>query len=127
MAIKTTANLAKAIQAIEAKRVEQKEGLVKEFNKTIESFDPVNLLKDTINQVTNSPGVKDNILNFSIGIGAGLATKKLLIGKPDSLLKKIIGGAVEFGVTNLVATNGGFIKAKGIQLLSQFLKRKTVK
>ncbi len=126
MAIKTTAHLASAIQTMEAKKLEQEEGLTKQFAKTYESLNPVNIIKNTINEVANTPGVKDNLLNFSVGIGTGIITKKLMIGKSDSLLKKIIGGAIEFGVANLVTGNAGFIREKGMQALSNFIKRKKI-
>ncbi len=126
MAIKTTAHLASAIQTMETKKLEQEEGLTKQFTKTYESLNPVNIIKNTINEVANTPGVKDNLLNFSVGIGTGIITKKLMIGKSDSLLKKIIGGAIEFGVANLVTGNAGFIREKGMQALSYFIKRKKI-
>jgi hypothetical protein len=41
-------------------------------------------------------------MDTAIGIGAGIAGKKLLIGKSDSIIKKLGGTALEFILGNFV-------------------------
>jgi len=46
------------------------------------------------------------------------------MGKSPSLFKKIIGGAIEFGVANLVATHTDDIKQFGSSLIHKFFSKK---
>ena len=123
MTIFNTSELSIAIKELELKKKQQDKELIEQFTKTYESIKPVNLINRIITDTANKPGVVDNILNFSIGVGAGLATKKMYVGKSNSIFKKIIGSAIEYGVTNLVTANGGFIKQKGMELLLNFFNK----
>ncbi len=53
-----------------------------------------------------------------------MITKKLLVGKSPSIFKKILGGAIEFGVANIVAKNTDKIKAYGTALVNNIFKPK---
>lgn len=117
MKITTASQLDAAILQLEQQKDWQEKDLIDHFKKTKESLSPMNLVKSGIEELTGSPEIRDNVFNAAIGVGTGFVTKKLLVGKSDSLFKKILGGAVEFGVANLVAKNSDKIKSAGAALL----------
>jgi hypothetical protein len=124
MKITTASQLDFAILQLEQKRTIQEKDLVEHFNTTYQSLRPLNLIKGAIEDIAGSPEIRDNVINAAIGVGTGFVTKKLLVGKSDSLFKKILGGAIEFGVANIVAKNTDAIKAYGTGLINRFFKHK---
>ena len=122
MEINTSADLKVAIKRLEQQSELQKEIVVEQFHKTYESLKPINLLKSSLNKVVRAPGVVENIINATLGLGAGVFSKKLLIGKSTGILKKLLGAAVEFGVAGLISKNSGSLKSGGINLLSKIFK-----
>ena len=97
MEINNSAELKEAIKLLEKQKSIQKERLTEQFHIAYQSLKPINILKNSLNKVVNSPGVSDNIIDTSISLGAGLLSKKLLIGKSAGIVKKILGLALEFG------------------------------
>ena len=124
MEINNSAELKEAIKLLEKQKSIQKERLTEQFHIAYESLKPINILKNSLNKVVNSPGVSDNIIDTSISVGAGLLSKKLLIGKSAGVVKKILGLALEFGVAGLVSKNSDAIKSGGLSLLGKFFKSK---
>ena len=124
MDIKNALDLQEAIKKLEDKSMVQKNDLIDQFHATYESFKPINLLKSSLNKVVHSPGTVDNVINATIGLGAGVISKRLLIGKSAGILKKLFGMAFEFGVAGLVSKNSDSIKSGGINLLSKIFKSK---
>lgn len=122
MEINTSADLKAAIKRLEQQSELQKEIVVEQFHETYESLKPMNLLKSSLNKVVRAPGVVENIINATLGLGAGVFSKKLLIGKSTGILKKLLGAAVEFGVAGLISKNSGSLKSGGINLLSKIFK-----
>ena len=124
MEINNSAELKEAIKLLEEQKSIQKERLTEQFHIAYESLKPINILKNSLNKVVNSPGVSDNIIDTSISVGAGLLSKKLLIGKSAGIVKKILGLALEFGVAGLVSKNSDAIKSGGLSLLGKIFKSK---
>ncbi|MEO7801607.1 MAG: hypothetical protein ABIR81_06395 [Ginsengibacter sp.] len=77
-----------------------------EFKETYETYKPANILKNTLSEVSASPTFKHNLLNVALGLGAGYLSKKLVIGRSAGLFKRVVGTALQFGVTSLVAKKG---------------------
>ena len=69
----------------------------------LESLKPTNILKHTIHEVQESTELKHNLLKVAIGLGAGYFSRKLVIGKSAGLVKKRLGTALQYGITNFVA------------------------
>ena len=124
MEINNSAELKEAIKLLEKQKSIQKERLTEQFHIAYQSLKPINILKNSLNKVVNSPGVSDNIIDTSISLGAGLLSKKLLIGKSAGIVKKILGLALEFGVAGLVSKNSDTIKSGGLSLLGKIFKSK---
>ncbi len=124
MEINNSSELKEAIKLLEKQKSIQKERLTEQFHIAYESLKPINILKNSLNKVVNSPGVSDNIIDTSISVGAGLLSKKLLIGKSAGIVKKILGLALEFGVAGLVSKNSDAIKSSSLNLLGKIFKSK---
>ena len=99
MEITNSSSLQEAIIRLEQKRRAQEQDLSAHFKHTYQSLQPLNILKNTFNGVTSSTGVRGNLLKAGLGLGAGLLTKNLFFGGSGSVIKKLLGTAVEVGVT----------------------------
>ncbi len=73
------------------------------FHSILVSLRPTNILKTTINEVQQSPELKNNLFKVALGLGAGYFSRKMVVGKSAGLVKKAIGTALQFGVTQLIA------------------------
>jgi hypothetical protein len=123
--ISSAAHLKTVILALEEKKIRQEEALRSHFNKTYQSLRPVNIIKNTLHGITSDAAVRNNLLTASAGIGAVLATRKLLINKlSGSIFKKILAGIIELGAGKAAVTGTHLLKDKGLQLLSSLLKKK---
>ena len=115
--INSETSLRAAILELEAKRKEEGIMLREQFHLAYESVKPINLIKGVFNQAAASQDVKDNIINRSVGLGAGYLTKVLIEGDRSSPLKRFLGTALMFGITQVVATNPQTVKSIGRGIL----------
>jgi hypothetical protein len=81
---------------------------------TYESVKPINLIKNTFKEVTASHELTDNIINTSVGLAAGYVSKVLFENVSHSPFRKLLGTALMYGMTNLVAKNPTTIKSLGM-------------
>lgn len=79
------------------------EDLKDQVHVILESLKPTNILKHTIHEVQESTELKHNLLKVALGLGAGYFSRKLVIGKSAGLVKKALGTALQYGITNFVA------------------------
>ncbi|MEP7108511.1 MAG: hypothetical protein ABI760_11025 [Ferruginibacter sp.] len=124
MEIKNSADLRAAILDLEDKSKREKQQLIEDFHVFKESLAPINLIKSTIKKVKETPGITGIVLKTSLGLGVGLLSKRLLVGKSAGILKRIIGSAIEMGVAGLVAKKTDNIKETGFQLFKNFFRSK---
>jgi len=122
--ITSTAGLKNAIQLLEAEQAIKGQLLKEQFFLTLESIKPVNLLKGTLKDITSSPFLIDNILGVAVGLATGYLTKKIVISASGSILRKLIGSVLQFGVTNVVAQHPDAIKSVGQSIFQHFLRKK---
>ena len=123
MAITTKGDLKKAILELETKEMEQKKKLLIQFQETRESLKPVNVIKNTFHEITSGPGLGNKVFNATLGIGAGLLTKKIM-GVPGRIIfNRVIAPLLELGVAGMIAKNGQQIKAEAVSLVKKFLSK----
>jgi len=109
-----------AILQLEQRQEEEGRILKEQFKLTYNSLKPANILLGAIKDLSSSTLLKDNILNSSVSLGAGYASKMLFQGIVSSPIKKILGSALMFGVTKLVSKNPDFIKTLEMGFLKIF-------
>jgi len=98
--------------------------MVQQFHDTYESLKPVNLIKGALNSNINLPKLGDNFIGASMGIGAGVLSKKILtLGRHPGFFKRILGTVAEVAVARLVASNSGSIKNKGLKIIKSFINK----
>ena len=121
MEITNSGSLQEAILRLEQRRREQEQDLSAHFKHTYQSLQPMNILRNTFQGVTSSSGVRGNLLRAGLGLGAGLLTKRLFFGGSGSVIKKLLGTAVEVGVTKAVTNKTGNIISDGLSLLKKLV------
>lgn len=92
-----------SIQSLKEKQEKDLISLKLQFQKTYEGLRPLNILKNTISEVTTSPDLRNSLVNNAIGLATGYLSKKFLLGSTHNPFKKILGTIVEFGIANFVA------------------------
>lgn len=92
-----------AILLLEVKRRKEYNDLKTQFYKTSESFKPINIFNQTVKDFRELPEVKTNLLETILSISGGYFSKKLLLGKSNSLVKSILGYVLQYAVTNFIS------------------------
>jgi type IV secretory pathway TrbL component len=122
--ITSAKELKDAIRFLEEKQTEQGWDLKEQFFIVIESIKPVNIIKNTFNELASSPNLISNILSTSIGLTVGYISNKTIAGSSGNLFRKFLGTILQFGVTALIIKNPEAIKSFGNSLLHRFLSKK---
>ena len=68
--------------------------------------------------------IKNTAVNISLGVGSGMAAKKILPGK-DSIIKKLMANIIQGVVTTAVISNADKIKAVVGAIAKNFLSKKS--
>jgi hypothetical protein len=123
--ITSAEGLKNAIQLLEAEQAEKGQLLKKQFYLTYESFKPVNLFANALNDIGKSPYLIDNILGAAMGLVTGFYSNKLIFNPRGNKFKKLIGVALQFGVTNLMAKYQGTISTVGRTIFQHLARRKS--
>lgn len=116
--INSETSLREAISQMENRQAFEGKMLREDFHLAYESVKPINLIKNTLKEAVHSQDLKDNIINTSLGLTAGYLSRMLFVGASAGPVKKILGAALLFGITNLVAKNPGVIKSVGRGILN---------
>ncbi len=111
--INSEAELRAAILRLENMQAAEGKILKEQFNHAYESVKPINLIKNTFKEVAASDDIQDNLINASVGLAAGYASKILFQGASHSPLRKLFGTVLMFGITNAVAKNPEAVKSIG--------------
>ena len=92
-----------AIIKLERRRLLLEEDLKNDFHSIVEGLRPTNILKHTVQEIQESTTLRNNLLKVALGLGAGYFSRKLLVGNSAGVVKKLLGTALQYGITNLVA------------------------
>jgi hypothetical protein len=122
--ITSTAGLKDAIQLLEVEQGFKGQLLKDELLLVYESLKPVNILRNTLKEISSSPYLIDNISGTAMGLLSGFLSKKIFVGTSGNLIRKLIGSFLQFGVTNVVAQNSDVIKSVGHALIQHFFRKK---
>jgi len=109
--IKTQHDLRAAILRLEHQQTEEGKALKEQFQAAYNSVTPANIILNTLKDLGDSNFVKDGFLNTTVGLGTGYLSKMVFQGVVNSPIKKLLGSALMFGITNIVAKNPDAIKA----------------
>ena len=122
--IKTETDLRAAIYLLEMKQAEQLKSLKEQFLEAYESVKPINIIKSTFKEAVGSNDLKDNILNASVGMTAGIISKAVFQGVTSSPIKKVLGTILMFGIRSVIAKNPQTVKSFGQFIFKHILRKK---
>ena len=105
--------LKNAIQLLEFDQAEKLHRLKEQSLKSIEILKPVNILKSAVKDIVTSPHLLDNMLDTGVGLATGFLTKKIFIGSSVNIIRKLLGGILQLGITQAATQNSEFIKSFG--------------
>ena len=103
-------------QALESRQISM------QFVSAFESIKPINLIRSTIKDVTESKDLTENIVQTSIGLAAGYVTQSLFQKPSHGPLRKLFGTIVSYGITNFLATHPKLLAAIGSKVVHLFRK-----
>ncbi|MDO9680507.1 MAG: hypothetical protein Q7262_05780 [Bacteroidales bacterium] len=121
--INSTYELSEAINSLSLQQSSQGKLLKDQFLTTIRYFKPANLIKETLDDVVNSPDLVKNIVSTSLGITTGFITKKAIIRNSGNIFLKLLGNIIQIGVTTAIATHPDEVKAAGGKIIKLIFNR----
>lgn len=121
--INSEARLREAIVKLEYRRTQEEIILREQFHLTCENLKPINVIKSAFKEVVGSTEIKDNVVNTTVGLITGYVSKLLFVNVSHSPLRKLLGIALQFGVTKFVAKNPEAVKSM-VNGLKNFISRK---
>ncbi|OXG06180.1 hypothetical protein BC749_102162 [Flavobacterium araucananum] len=74
-----------------------------EIDEIKDNLKPLNLIRNTVEEINETVGFKSNIAQSAISIGIGYLAKRFVVGKSTSTFKSIAGSLLQLVVTNLVS------------------------
>lgn len=116
--------LRESILLLEIKKSNDLRLLKEQFKITYESLKPVNLMKNKINDLIESPDLKETLLNTTLSLAAGYLSKKAIVGSTHNPLKQLLGMVLQIGVSSMVAKNTDEIKSTALNLLNKFISKR---
>ena len=111
--IDSETDLRDAILQLEIQRANEGKILKEQFYLAVDSMKPINLIKNTFKEAIASRDLKYDIVNTSVGLTAGYLSKIVFTNVLKTPLTKLLGTALMFGITNLVARNPETVKSLG--------------
>jgi hypothetical protein len=121
-----TEELKNAIRLVEIRQSMNRQLLKEQLLFTYDTLKPANLIRSTLKEVTSSPFLIGNLTGSVIGLTTGYLSKKIVIGSSVSVLRKLMGYILQYGVTNIISKNAEVIESYGKSFLKRlFSKRKT--
>lgn len=108
--------LNEAIHQLEKKQAVERQLLKEQFHDAYESVKPINLIKNTIKEISETKDLKDHIINTALGLSAGYLSKMIFVGMSKNPMKKMLGNALMIGISNLVIKHPEVVKSVGISI-----------
>jgi hypothetical protein len=121
--ITNSEELSEAIAVLELKAATQKREIEETFITVSENLKPINLVKNGFRSVFSGEH-KGELLNALIGLGSGLLSRKLILGKTNGFVGKTVGKAIQWGMAGLVSQNAEKIKEKAGGIIDRLFKKK---
>lgn len=121
--IRNSEELAEAIAVLELKAAAQKREIEEAFHVVSEELKPLNLVKHGFRSVFSGEN-KADLLNALIGLGSGLLSRKLILGKTNSFVGKTVGKAIQWGMAGLVSKHAENIKEKAGEIIDRLFRKR---
>lgn len=120
----TADSLREAIKALEIKQAEEGQKVKEQLLVTYENLKPINILRNIVNDFYSTDKYKQDFVEIVAGMTTGFITKKIVVGRSKNPMLKLVGLAIQFGITTLVTRKYNALKESVIQFISRFLESK---
>jgi len=120
----TAESLKVAIKALEAKQAEEKELLREQLLITYENLKPINILRNIVKDIYSSDNYKQDFFEIVAGMTSGFISKKLVVRNSKDPILKLVGLAIQFGMTTLISRKYNAIKDSIVGFINKFLEKK---
>jgi hypothetical protein len=117
--ITTSTEFKEAISLLEIEQELKGYALKDQFNRAYDSLKPVSIFKSLAKGAITSPNIIGNVLSTSIGLATGFYTNKLIVGASTGILRKLMGSAIQTGITAIIARHPEALTSVG-KVLSRF-------
>lgn len=121
--ITSVSGLKNAIQLLEDDQAVKGQLLKEQFQLTYKGFKPGNLMQSTLKEMVSSPYLIDNILDTTISIATGYLAKRIVVGASGNLIRRLLGSAMQLGVTSLVTKHQHKIKAISLSIFQNLFHK----
>lgn len=91
------------IGALAFEQKQQLADLKLQFETTYDSFKPVNILKNSLLEIKDSPEIKKNIAGTILGISGGFIMNKLVSITSKNPVMKVVGTVLQYVVGNYIS------------------------
>jgi len=140
--VKDNKTLNEAIAFLENQQRSDAYLLKEHFEFTKQELNPVNIVKDKIQDVKesiqgaiSSPSLKGKLIKSGLGLASGFLAKRFLIGSGGGIVSKLAGTALQTGVSTLLMKapdsleniNVDKVKYDGISMLQKGLSKLKIK
>jgi hypothetical protein len=115
--------LSEAIHQLEKRQAVERQLLKEQFHIAYESVKPVNLIRNTIKEISETRDLKDHIINTAVGLSAGYLSKMLFVGMSKNPMKRMLGNALMIGISNAVIKHPEAVKSIGIGIFRMIRKK----
>jgi len=123
--ITSATELKNVIQRLEIEQAIDGQLLKEQFYFAFDSLKPVNILRNTLYEITSSPHLMDSILGTAVGLASGYVSRKIvMIGASGNIIRKLLASVMQLGVTNVVSQNPDTIKSIGQFIFQHILRKK---
>tara|TARA_R110001592_G_scaffold60022_3_gene182468 strand:+ start:346 stop:678 length:333 start_codon:yes stop_codon:yes gene_type:complete len=93
------------IRALEIKKRACSIDLTAQLNTTYKELRPSRLLIRALIDLKEEPEIKNNLYESLISLIGGYLSKKIIVGKSNSIIKNILGFVVQYITTRLISKN----------------------
>lgn len=101
--IYTLDSLNQTIQQLEIRQDAEWCAIKDEIDDIKENLKPINLIRNTVEEINETVGFKSHLAQSAMSIGIGYLAKRFVVGKSDSVFKNIFGSLLQLVITNLVS------------------------
>lgn len=121
----TAESLKLMIKELEIKQEEEGNILKEQIISTYENLKPANIIKNVIRDFFSTDSLKDELISTAVSVASGFITKRMLVGKSNNQLMRLVGLAVQFGITTLLSKKMDAIKEKIFNFINRFVEEKS--
>lgn len=118
--IKNTLQLLEAIESLKIKQKLEEQELKVEFKALFEKIQPINVIRETVNDLVESKSLQTDVIDLSVGTATGFAIRKLIVGETKNPIGQILGRMIEQTVSQKIISNRVVIHNIGRNVLNLF-------